>query len=80
MMDLERLEQQYWGGRIIQAALAHLLAGFGLGLIAFPSVRDQARPLAYLALLASAAMHVYAFLNPAPAPERSFAERLGLWR
>ena len=80
MTDYEHLAERVWGGRITQAALAHMLGGFGLGLIAFPSVRDQARPLAYLALLASLAMHVYAFLNPAPAPERSFAERLGLWR
>ncbi|MBI4492077.1 MAG: hypothetical protein HY690_04720 [Chloroflexi bacterium] len=50
-----------WEDKPLQREVAHALGGVGLGLLVYPGVARQARPLGYALLGLSALMHLYAF-------------------
>ena len=77
MSPFEELNRRVWGDQITLATTAHVVGGIGIGLLAFPMVRERARPLGYALLGISLLMHLYAFLTPWPASRQAaMRERL----
>lgn len=77
MSPIEEANRRVWEGQITLATTAHTLGGIGIGLLAFPKVRERAQPIAYALLIVSFLMHLYAFLTPWPTSTKAAArERL----
>ena len=77
MSPIEEANRRVWEGQITLATTAHLLGGVGIGLLAFPKVRDRAQPIAYALMSVSFLMHLYAFVTPWPTSTKAAArERL----
>jgi hypothetical protein len=58
---LERRNREVWEGhsRILED-VTHVIGGIGVGLLLYPILRRQAKPLAWSLLLLSTALHAYA--------------------
>jgi hypothetical protein len=73
---LERIEQrtrEIWEGhpRILED-VTHVIGGIGLGMLLYPVLRHQSKPLAFTLILLSAGLHVYAdMVKPSGRPRET---------
>jgi len=61
LREIEQRNQEIWEGhsRMLED-VTHVMGGIGIGILLYPALRCQHKPLAYTLLLLSTALHCYA--------------------
>jgi hypothetical protein len=77
--NLDHLNREIWGDRRTFEDLVHVMGGFGLGLLFFPTSGTNARLIGQLALGLSIAAHLYAYFTKPAVPTRSGLSSIFNW-
>jgi hypothetical protein len=61
LKEIEQRNQEIWAGhsRMLED-MTHVIGGIGIGILLYPALRCQQKPLGYTLLLISTALHCYA--------------------